>query len=247
MAAEDSGRKVGRTRFTDRLIGDVPVLIAQLDDVPNPAPVVVWFHGLGVDKETHRTELQQLAEAGLCAVGIDAVGHGARRLSNLQALIDAPREQAFATAVDLAVQTAREVPRIIDVLTGTGLADPDRVSLAGISMGAFVVYRALVECREINKAVAILGAPRWPFPHSPHDQIDAFCATELLSITAEHDENVPPAAARELHLALETRCPTRHRYVELRGAVHLMNEADWNQTMQETLGWLRPDPQRAMG
>ena len=110
-------------QFCYRNINHVPALTAERDDLTTPAPLLLWFHGLGVDKDTHRAELQLLAEAGFLAVGIDAVGHGARRLPNLQELIDAPREQAFATAVDLATKTAAEVPAIIEVLISENVAD----------------------------------------------------------------------------------------------------------------------------
>jgi uncharacterized protein len=225
--------------FTTRRIAGVPALLAYAGELDEARPLVLWFHGLGVDKETHRAELQLLAEAGFLAIGIDAVGHGERRWPHLQQLIDAPRDDAFATAVDIAVQTAAEVPRIIDALIDERVADPKRIALAGISMGAFALYRALVECRgKIACAVAILGSPQWPFVSSPHNELDAFCDAALLSITAELDENVPPAAARELHYALEQRCPDRHRYVELSGAVHLMSASHWEQTKREMLNWL---------
>ena len=226
--------------FTTLRIAGAPALLAHADVRMHHAPLVLWFHGFGVDKETHRAELQLLADHGFLAVGIDAVGHGERRWPDLQQLIDAPRDEAFANAVEMAVQTSREVPAILDELIRDGLADPQRIALAGISMGAFAVYRALVECRgRISNAVAILGSPRWPSPSSPHNDLDAFCDAALLSITAELDENVPPNAARDLHYALEQRCPNRHRYVELSGAVHLMSAAHWEETKREMLNWLR--------
>jgi uncharacterized protein len=226
--------------FTTRRIAEAPALLAHAEARAHHAPLVLWFHGLGVDKETHRAELQLLAEHGFLAVGIDAVGHGERRWPHLQQLIDAPRDAAFASAVDMAVQTGREVPAMLDQLVHEGMVDPQRIALAGISMGAFAVYRALVECRSrIANAVAILGSPHWPSASSPHNELDAFCDAALLSITAEFDENVPPHAARELHYALERRCPDRHRYVELPGAVHLMSAAHWEDTKREMLSWLR--------
>jgi uncharacterized protein len=232
--------------FTTRHIAGVPALVAYAGESDDARPLVLWFHGLGVDKETHRAELQFLAEAGFLAVGVDAVGHGERRWPHLQQLIDAPRAEAFATAVDVAVQTANEVPGIIDALILERLADPKHIALAGISMGAFTVYRALADRRgRAGCAVAILGSPRWPFASSPHNELDAFCDSALLSITAELDENVPPTAARELHYALERRCPEKHRYVELSGAVHLMSASHWEETKRAMLNWLNAGIRRS--
>jgi hypothetical protein len=48
----------------------------------------------------------------------------------------------------------------------------------------------------------------------------------------------PPRASCTVGLAKAEPHSTRHRYVELSGAVHLMGEEDWNRAMDETLRWL---------
>ena len=212
------------------------MLLARPERAAPPLPVVLWFHGLSVDKETHRKELEWLARAGFLAVGVDAAGHGERRLPDLDARIDVSREETIRFMLGLVEQTAREVPGIVRALADDGLADLERVGMVGVSMGGYLLYRALLEEPPPRAAVAILGSPEWPEGDSPHRHLDALRRVALLSITAEHDENVPPAAARELHRRL--REGERARYVELPGAVHLMNEADWERTMAETLGWL---------
>lgn len=226
--------------FSSRKVAGVPLLLARPSSAQGPLPLVLWFHGFGVDKEVHRKELAQIAGAGFLAVGVDAAGHGERRLPDLVARIDAPQAEALRTAVELAEATAREVPTVVRALVAEGLADGGHVAVAGISMGAFVVYRAVVEEPSLRAAVAILGSPEWPAGDSPHRHLDAFRRVALLSITAEHDENVPPGPARELHRRLAERHPRpeRARYVELPGAVHLMGPADWDTTMAETLEWL---------
>ena len=226
--------------FQTRTIADVPLLLAMPDDAARPLPAVIWFHGFGVDKETHRKELRQLAEAGFLGVGVDAAGHGARRLPDLDARQAAPHEQALRTMIALASQTADEVPSVVRALVDEGLADSGRIGAAGVSMGGYVVYRAVLVEPAIRAAVSILGSPEWPHGDSPHHHLEQLRNTALLSVTAERDENVPPAAARGLHRRLAEADPesARHRYVELHGAVHLMGEADWTRTMDETLRWL---------
>lgn len=215
---------------------DAPLLLAVPSGVPRPMPAVLWFHGLSVDKETHRKELEQIARAGFLAVGVDAAGHGERRLPDLDARIDVSREETIRFMLGLVEQTAREVPAIVRALVEGGLADAERVSAAGISMGGYLLYRSVITTPSLRAAVAILGSPEWPEGDSPHRHLDAFRRIALLSITAEHDENVPPAPARELHRRLGES--DRTRYVELPGAVHLMSAEDWERTMDETLRWL---------
>ncbi|MBW3656002.1 MAG: S9 family peptidase [Gemmatimonadetes bacterium] len=225
--------------FESRTVGGVPLLLAFPQTGDAPYPTVLWFHGFGVDKEVHRKELQQLARAGFLVVGVDAAGHGARRLPDLEARQSVPHEQALRTMIGLAVQTADEVSPIVRALADEGLADGQRVGVAGVSMGGYVVYKAVLVEPSIRAAVAILGSPEWPEGDSPHRHLDGFRRTALLSITAERDENVPPAAARELHRRLAASHPEPvHRYVELADAVHLMSEDHWSQAMDETLRWL---------
>jgi uncharacterized protein len=225
--------------FQERWIGGVPLLLARREDAAPPLRMVLWFHGFGVDKETHRKELAQLAEAGFLAVGMDAAGHGARRLPDLAERQAAPREQALRTMVGLVARTADDVPAVVRALAAEGLADAGSVAAAGVSMGGYVVYQAAVVEPSLRAAVSLLGSPQWPDGDGPHRDLPALARTALLSITAERDENVPPDAARALHRRLDEAHPqARHRYVELPGAVHLMSEAHWNAAMDETLHWL---------
>ncbi len=60
-------------------IAGVPVLMAAPALDGAPFPTVLWFHGFRADALAHAGELERLASAGFLAVGIDAVGHGARR------------------------------------------------------------------------------------------------------------------------------------------------------------------------
>lgn len=194
---------------------EIPTLIVAPQR--EPRGVVLWFHGFGVDKETHRPELERLAQAGFLAVGVDAAGHGERRDPELAAKQAAPREEARAAMLQYVEETAHDVSRLLDRFGSA--------ALVGISMGAFVVYRAASLDPRIRTAVAILGEPLWPIADD----------VALLSITAECDVNVPPAAARALHAGRGGE----HRYVELEGEQHLMSAAAWERTMDETLAWLR--------
>ena len=222
--------------------GSVPLLVVRPAAGAPPFPTVLWFHGLGVSKNTHDRELRQLADAGFLAVGIDAAGHGERALPTLnQRIADASQEEALRLMLPLAELTARDVPLVVRTLVEQGLTDEGRVALAGISMGAYVVYRTVAIVQGIRAAVALLGSPEWPEGISPHWEPAAFRQTALLSITAENDVNVPPDAARAFHEVLdadvERTAPAR--YIELRGASHLLNERDWDRASEEAVSWLR--------
>jgi dienelactone hydrolase len=223
-----------------RVIGRVPALLAAPRDRSGPLPTVLWFHGFGADKDVHRPELEQLAERGFLAVGIDAAGHGERRLADLDARIAVPHADALQTMLSLVATTVDELRDVLRTLIDAGIADRQRISAVGISMGGYLVYRAVVVEPMIRTAVALLGSPEWPGGDSPHSHPRAFDATALLSITAECDESVPPDAARRFHrgLARTHPSPRRIRYIELVGAEHLMDENSWRIAMTETTSWL---------
>jgi dienelactone hydrolase len=226
--------------WTTRRVGDVPLLLATPSDAPRPIPAVLWFHGLNVDKETHRAELERIARCGWLAVGVDAAGHGERRLPDLEQRIAGTQAEALQAMLPLIDQTAEEVPAVVRALVDDGLADAERIAIVGTSMGGFVVYRTLLTDVPLCAAVSLLGSPEWPRDDSPHRHLDAFRRTALLSINGETDNRVPPGPARDLHrrLAESGLPPERARYVEFSGAEHLMSADDWERAMEETLRWL---------
>jgi predicted esterase len=153
----------------------------------------------------HAAELERCARAGFLAVGIDAVGHGAR----LDATIPARLSEAggaLPIMLEQVTQTIGELPALVDALAVEFGADRERVSLVGISMGAFLAYGAIASgVLPLRAVVALLGSPEWPGETSAHLTPERFTDVALLSITAEHDVSVPPAAAVRLHTSLDAR------------------------------------------
>ncbi len=232
---------MGRFEVEPRYLGPAPALLVQAAGGRRPLPTVLWFHGFTVDALNELPKLERLAAAGLLAVGIDAAGHGRRRLADFEQHFAGPREVTDQRFFALVAQTVGEVPAILDALCAEGLADPTRLAVAGVSMGGLVTYGAVVADRRLRAAVALLGSPVWPLPGSPHLVPERFFPTALLSITAGNDESVPPVGARRFHEALEPRyvdAPERLRYLELAGEPHLMSAAAWDHCMDETVAWL---------
>jgi dienelactone hydrolase len=228
--------------FDRRHLGSAPALLVRQEEIPLPLPAVLVYHGLGADKEVQQKELVTLAEAGFLAVGIDAAGHGERRLPDFEARFAGSRAEIEPLLFALVTETVAEVPAILDALAETGLADPERFGILGISMGAHITYGAILAEPRLRAAVALVGSPEWRHPDSPHRRPEGFFPVALLSITGEKDVNVPPASARAFHHALETHyqsAPERLRYLEIPGAPHLMSAEDWEAAMREAVDWLR--------
>jgi hypothetical protein len=200
-------------------------VLVRADAGASPRRAVLWFHGFNADAETHRPELERFARAGFDAYGVDAVGHGSRRWPDLEERVAAPREEAKRTMLEIADATAAEVPGLVDGLLAEGV---ESVSVVGVSMGGYVVYRALLLEPRLHAAVAILGSPEGL-------DFDRFAGLRLLSITAERDENVPPDTARALHAYLGN---TATNYLELEGVQHLLDAESWERAIATAIRWI---------
>lgn len=224
-----------------KLLAGVPVLLVRPVAAPGPLPTVLWFHGLAADKDVHLPELRRFAATGLLAVGVDTVGHGERRLPDFEQQFARLPEDSLPLFTSLVARTVSEVPVLIDALIAGGCADGERIAVAGVSMGGCIVYGAVCRDRRLCAAVALLGSPErtQPAPHSLADE--HFFPTALLSITAERDNIVPPAAAQALHERLTPRyaeAPDRLRHQTIAGAPHFMSAEDWECAVAEACAWL---------
>ncbi len=231
------------TQARPRVFAGVPTLIAVPETSDFPTPVVIWYHGLHADALAHAAELERCAAAGFLAIGVDVVGHGARRDANLAEWLSQSPDGGLSVMLSLVEQTVLELPAMLDEIEETFPINRDRVSLVGISMGAFLVYRAVVDGPPIRAIVALLGSPEWPSSESPHLSLARFRDVAVLSITAEHDASVSPAAAQRLHEALQ-RLPDsdsakpEHHHM-LRGAAHGLSAMEWTRAMRVTMQWLK--------
>jgi dienelactone hydrolase len=189
---------------------------------------VLFYHGLQSDKETHRKELESLAANGFLAVGVDAVGHGERRIPDLSEFLN--REELMTQVVKLLRPSVEEVPLLVDYLITEGYPS---VALAGISFGGMLAFGAVAREPRLGAAVAILGDPRWC-------QRDAatYPTTPLFAWNGGRDQHVDPAGAREFMYELQRANPSgRFQYREYPQSDHFMEPNDWNDGWARTLSW----------
>lgn len=219
------------------------ILSQDLPEAAGERGTVLFWHGLTSTKEAQVKELRSLAEAGFLAVGLDNAGHGERRTQELDERLSRPggSEDPF---LQLVKSTADEVTGVLDALIERGYSHADRIGATGISMGGYIVYRALLNDRRIRVAVPLLGSPRWSraWPESPHLAPELFFPTALLSQCAGEDRSVPPRFAREFHAQLEPHYrdhPERLRYIEFPGVGHFMPGDAWDRLWQNTLSWFQ--------
>ncbi|NMC45949.1 MAG: hypothetical protein GYA52_03870 [Chloroflexi bacterium] len=201
---------------------------------------ILFFHGFKGSKESNLRELNSLASHGYLAVGVDALGHGARRYADFDQRFTAGSSTGDREFIKIVRETAAEVPRILDHLSGE--YDMDGFGVAGISMGGFITYAAIMLEPRLRTAVSILGSPHWSvdLPHSPDHHIEAFSSVHLLSMNAGKDELVPAHFARDFHIALGEYYADYERrfdYVEYPNSGHFMDDADWRLCWARALSW----------
>jgi dienelactone hydrolase len=204
---------------------------------------LLFVHGFGVDIDIQTLELHAVARAGYLAVGLDAIGHGARRWPDFQERFGTTSREHAQTFYSLVRDTAAEVPAVIDALLAEGLAAGERVGMGGISMGGYVTYRARVVEPRLSVLLPILASPVWPVleDDSPHRHAARFPPVAMLSQNAADDEMVKAdqaaAFAAELR-ELYADQPDRLRHIEHAGERHLMSEEGWHRLWGNVMDWL---------
>ncbi len=227
----------------------VPALLSYQDSPESAARrgTVLMYHGFGGSKESMGDYTAELAQAGLLAVSLDAVGHGDRRYPDFDTRFSDERwdqhfdatESDFLTVID---ETAAEVPAIIDDLLARNLARPNAIGVGGRSLGGNVAYAAVLADRRVRAAVSVVGSPEWTLPrqHSPHHCPERFFPAAILSQAAEFDEHSPADQIRAFHARLAPHYaaePDRAQYVEYPGTGHFLTAELNADSRQRLVAW----------
>ncbi|MBF0286254.1 MAG: alpha/beta fold hydrolase [SAR324 cluster bacterium] len=227
-----------------QVLGSIPLLLFYPSSFENAVArgCVLFFHGLGASKEEHILELSRLAKSGFLVVSIDNVGHGERRYQDFDGRFSAANPQRDQEFLNVILQTKKEVPGIIESLERKKQIRLKKIGVAGVSLGGFIAYSAMLEEPEFKAASVILGSPKWrvDHPESPHHHAHRFFPVALLSQNAGRDSIVPPCFAKEFHQKLEHHYeerPERQKYIEYPHSEHFMLLEDWMRCWQELTQW----------
>ena len=203
---------------------------------------VLFLHGLGASKETHRKELYSLAGRGFLALGLDAVEHGARGSGEI-----ADRLGMLSVIMD----TAEEIPAYLEAVERLQ-PDCGPFGLVGISMGGCIAFAASANFYRFQAVVPLLACPDWSvvarqelprklWQESPHLTPEWYNPTALLVQNAGRDQHVPCEPARrfvEEAKLYYNQYPERLQYVEHPRSDHFMEPDEWEQLWERTLEWL---------
>lgn len=156
-----------------------------------------------------------MAAQGFLAVGIDDVEHGERRYPDFDIRFSPtnPESSNYQNFLQAVSETAAEVPFLLDALTESGFAI-SKVGALGISMGGYVVNKAVTLEPRLQAAVCVVASPGWLLnvAESPHRQLGRFDRVRLLSQTAGRDEVVSSRYARAFHERLSDKYGDNDRF-----------------------------------
>jgi uncharacterized protein len=141
-------------------IKGVPVLFCH-PEINQPKPLILLSHGFTGNKGFWAPHLRQLAGLGYCAVALDNRAHGARSGASFHEMAFDGERLRLDVVRRLMKETADDIPLLIDHFVKRPDVDASRIAMAGVSMGGFATFRAMVVDERITVGAPIIASPFW--------------------------------------------------------------------------------------
>jgi uncharacterized protein len=134
---------------------DIPFLqIVKKDLEKESLPLIIFVHGFTSGKENNLHFAYLLAERGFRVILPEAVYHGEReQIFN--------EKEIYLRFWEIVIKTIHELNHFKEYYVQEELADPNRIGLAGTSMGGIVTLGALTQYSWIKTAVSLMGMPAY--------------------------------------------------------------------------------------
>ena len=134
-------------------IQDIPVLhVVKQKQFSEKLPLIVFLHGFASTKERNMHYAYLFAEKGFRVVMPEAKFHGERAIGLSE------NELGFRFW-EIVLTSIEELSLIRDKLVDEGLVDPERIGVAGTSMGAITTLGSLTRYNWVKTAVSLMGNP----------------------------------------------------------------------------------------
>ncbi len=146
--------------LTKEMVGGIPILECYKRD-GRRKPLVILSHGFTENKERWTPQLNSLAEHGYYAAALDNHNHGERKEPDFASQVFSGSKLKLHEVRRLIKETAEDISRLIDHFTRSEEVDQDRIGMAGVSMGGFTTFRALVIEKRIKAAAPVISSPYW--------------------------------------------------------------------------------------
>lgn len=135
-------------------INFIPCLIVtNADQMNDPLPLIIYFHGFTSAKEHNLPIAYLLAEQGYRVILPDSKYHGERERN-------VSSEERQVSFWDIVIQNVDELQTIRNYMNEEGLILNHRIGLAGTSMGGITTAAALTQYPWIKVAAVLMGSPK---------------------------------------------------------------------------------------
>lgn len=136
-------------------INNIPLLhVVKKGENQYKLPTIIFIHGITSAKEHNLHYAYLFAEKGFRVILPDALFHGEREGSFSQ-------KDIYTHFWEIVIKTIQEINTIKEYYVQSGLTDPQRIGLAGTSMGGIVTLGALTQYRWIKAAASLMGMPAY--------------------------------------------------------------------------------------
>lgn len=136
-------------------INHIPLLhLVKKGSHAEPLPLVIFIHGFMSVKERNLHYGYMLAEAGFRVVLPEAIYHGQRNQ-------DFDEKEYNIRFWEIVLNTINEINMLKEYYENKGLANPERIGVAGTSMGGIAALGALTQYKWIKAAVSLMGMPAY--------------------------------------------------------------------------------------
>ncbi|MGE7761083.1 prolyl oligopeptidase family serine peptidase [Peribacillus sp. NPDC097895] len=136
-------------------IGTIPVLhVSEQTTHHQELPLIIFIHGFQSAKEHNLHYAYLMAEKGFRVLLPDVIHHGEREAS----LSDSQMMPRFW---EMVLQTIKDISFMKEDFLSRKLIDPDRIGVAGTSMGGIVTNGALAAYDWITAGVSLMGNPSY--------------------------------------------------------------------------------------
>lgn len=138
------------------LLRNIPLLhLVQKGKQQEKLPMIIFIHGFTSAKEHNLHYAYLLAEKGFRVILPEALYHGERE-ENIYSEIE-----LYSYFWKIVIQTIHELEDVKEYYVHEGLADQERIGLAGTSMGGIVTLGALTKYSWVKAAVSLMGMPAY--------------------------------------------------------------------------------------
>lgn len=140
----------------DIRIGEIPTIVLTPKDKMVSFPTIIFYHGWSSNKEAQRFRGFIFSSLGYQVIIPDAIFHGERN-----ALQNYNQKSAVKYFWDVILKNIEESDQIIDYAINNLKCDPNRIGVAGHSMGGVTSAGVFTENENIKASVVFNGSFNW--------------------------------------------------------------------------------------